>query len=544
MLRFTGRIPNGILLKVRTSRTSFTLSQISSHIPISSICSSPSFLTTKFYSTSKPDDLEKLLSEIEHNVSKTTKDDITSSEGEVKEEELELDMNKINSLLDDHFNSLQDQNKPDESSSSSSSPESPESLGVKDKVKEIDILDKFLQDEYAHTLKEQNQETETKDYTKEDAFQDFFKDLNLGNDFAPVSNFENELFNTRKLMETTNNDHETDLDHDETSNRETDDLFGHDFLDMGKKRHVINSRNQEEKETLANLFQSLQRDDDSSRPSVEENRALWSHKHAMRETREQFDRTLSSTRIGLSTRYMKELNKQVQEALDPTLQYINGLESSSAIVDYYNHLIEEWYNNADKIKHDETLFETVYLHKLLRESTLDEKHQSFINEIKLKTEQDAQQPILNALTFSVIFNHILRTLAFKHHDGLTALSLYNILKKDLELYTIICNQETYNEILRILWIFRGKIDLYAFEMAYLEMKHCGFIGDYKTFNIVKQVLLDYYQLRFGKAEGINGENRIPIWSLEENNRSKALEGRLRQLFNRLSIDTSMVNRIL
>ncbi|KAK6197544.1 uncharacterized protein RJT21DRAFT_123369 [Scheffersomyces amazonensis] len=502
-----------------------------------------------FSNESDHDSLFDILDSAEDSSNKETKKDARDSEVDSgNSRNFDLDLTKISELLDNHVDSIGEaEGSQEQIQSEASKKDDNIEETSSSSYDDFNIIDNFLKEEFGEMkTKDSNVEANDQETDPTKTFEDFFNRLKEEEKINNHSSIEDELLKSHEEFELHKSQRgrlDSTLEEDQTSPPIIDDLFGQDFLDMGKIREVITKKKPQEKETLANLFRSLQTEDHTGRSGPSGSQS-WSHKNSIRETREQFDRTLSSTRIGLSAIYMKELNKQVQEALKPTLDYINELKSVSDIVDYYDGLIQEWYKYEDKVKQDESLFETIYLHKLLKDSTLDEKHREFIDELIVKTQENPQSPKLNALTFSVIFNHILRVLAFKYHDGLTALSLYNLLKKDLQLYTIICNQETYNDVLRILWIYRGKTDLYPFEMTFLEMKHCGFDGDFKTFNILKQVLLDYYQLRFGKADGINGQNHSAIWSQEENRRSQALEGRLRQLYQRLIMDSSIVNSVL
>ncbi|ODV69075.1 hypothetical protein HYPBUDRAFT_152264 [Hyphopichia burtonii NRRL Y-1933] len=99
------------------------------------------------------------------------------------------------------------------------------------------------------------------------------------------------------------------------------------------------------------------------------------------------------------------------------------------------------------------------------------------------------------------------------------------------------NQQTYNEILRTYWIYFGKSNLYGIEMIFTEMRNNGFEGDLMTVNIVKQILIDYYNLKLGKNDNLhlelNSDIKVPIWTIEDDARANNLQRQIQHLASSL-----------
>ncbi|CUM68396.1 uncharacterized protein PRCAT00006119001 [Priceomyces carsonii] len=221
----------------------------------------------------------------------------------------------------------------------------------------------------------------------------------------------------------------------------------------------------------------------------------------------------------VSSDLKKDLFNKSKAALGPSIDYVGKIDSIDELFGFLRRIFKDWRKEEDK--HDIQL--------LLEENN----NNRFTNEIAARSESQPDLPILNAFTLPIIFNKVLHDLSFKFKDGQAALTLFNLLKKDINLYTIVCNQQTYNEILRTQWIYTGKSNLYAIEMTYIEMLNNGFTGDKVTFNILKSIILDYYNLKMANSN-LNKVSRLPIWTGEDDKRVRNLEGKLENLARNLT----------
>lgn len=197
------------------------------------------------------------------------------------------------------------------------------------------------------------------------------------------------------------------------------------------------------------------------------------------------------------------------------------MKKPTELVDLFNQISKTWENDRFYL-----------IDEINNSSEITEVHIKLMETIHKSSKKTPNSPILNILTLPTIFNQIIETTAYKFYDGQLALSLFNILKRDVRLYTFACNQETFNQVLKLYWIFNGKSSLYNIEMIYLEMINNGFNGDVTTFNILKQIVIDYYKLKMGTSI-INESSKLPIWCKEDDKRASSLEHKLYKLASRL-----------
>ncbi|KAG2734968.1 hypothetical protein G9P44_001182 [Scheffersomyces stipitis] len=227
----------------------------------------------------------------------------------------------------------------------------------------------------------------------------------------------------------------------------------------------------------------------------------------------------------------KEFFEKVADSFGPTRQYIEKMQTPVEVMNFYRSVIERWISIRESNTEEQAkIFEL--LSSLKENKTLSLIHEEYIENLAEQTLVNEKEPPLNIFTLPVIFNTVLKTLAFKHHDGQLALSLYNMLKSDISLYTVICNQKTYNEILKILAVYFGKSDLYSIEMAFMEMKNNGFSGDSATFNILSLILSDYHKL----SQEFSTKKRTTLSSKEDEMRADNLYRGLKFLQNSLRIE--------
>lgn len=240
---------------------------------------------------------------------------------------------------------------------------------------------------------------------------------------------------------------------------------------------------------------------------------------------------------------------KTQTALKPTLSYIEeSLVTKNDVVVFFKNILSRFIELAHETKDDPAKLEEIYLRLALsREhhnqndtsSDINSSEQLFKRIAEISTALPSE-PTLNVATLPIIFNRILHVLVFKFRDGDLPITLYNLLQENLSLYTVLCNQQTFNEILRATWIYRGKTLLQDVTSIYLEMVNNGFKGDIVTFNILKQIVVDYYRLKVGQYTGINEESRLPIWSTEDDKHVQRLRRHLAYLSNRLRLKLARV----
>lgn len=252
------------------------------------------------------------------------------------------------------------------------------------------------------------------------------------------------------------------------------------------------------------------------------------------------DEILRSTRntqtknfFQVSHNLKQEFFDKMEISLKPTFRYIDDeLNSTEKLLKYFYGMIESWNmelkNNKDKENN-------IYLNHLFKNSLIDFTldHEKYINSIYKESIQSPESPILNAFTMPLIFNKIIHNLSFNFYDGQLSLSLFNSLKNDLELYTIMVNQKTFNEVLKIIWIFNGKSNLYGIEMTFVEMLNNGFKGNQITLKILEKIILDYRDSEHGKTSDHSSSALLPIWSKEDSRRASNLEKHLKKLASHL-----------
>lgn len=210
--------------------------------------------------------------------------------------------------------------------------------------------------------------------------------------------------------------------------------------------------------------------------------------------------------------------EQIDNALAPTLSHIDSMNSRY-------ELAKEFYQLLKKIS--QVLSED-NLGKFTLES---EEFDALIEDVKRTCEQTPTSPVLNTMTISPMINQYLKTSINKFKDGQLALTMFNTLKNDIHIYLVGCDQNTYNEILKTIWIFHGRNDLYQVEVLVTEMVNNGFQGNLSTFNILKQIILDYYGLKM--STDVSTGSNLPIWNRDDDERVGRLEQRLRAMSQRI-----------
>lgn len=226
-----------------------------------------------------------------------------------------------------------------------------------------------------------------------------------------------------------------------------------------------------------------------------------------------------SRRRGVEVGLNADEISKLKQSLSPTLSYISSIESKSGLLKALNLMLSD----------AKVLIEEANEHDSTKDRLLTTVIESpeMLAQIESQSTNTPETPLLNALTMPIIFKHYLQTINTKFQDGQLTISIFNCLKKDLNLYLLVFNQSTYNEILKTIWIFFGKFNLYQVESLVTEMENNGFPGDILTFNILKEITIDYYNLKMGDLKAVN--NHLPIWSSEDDERISRIENKLRSI---------------
>ncbi|CCE85955.1 Piso0_005597 [Millerozyma farinosa CBS 7064] len=325
--------------------------------------------------------------------------------------------------------------------------------------------------------------------------------------------------------------------------KDDENVFGMDFLSIDKEKDFKDITRREQ-ETFQKIFDTYR-----DKPLQEEQKAklmkdlMESVNIAQGESKKITSESSQSRKrlTEVSEKLRDTLFVKIGQALHPTVNYITSspeLVTGAKVVDYLKSIFVEWNKQVQKAKESKESFEKIYLTRVLDNSTkFNEDHDEFITTVHNQSLESPASPVLNVFTMPVIFNTVLTTLAWKMQAGQLVLSLFNLLKKDINLYTVCCNQQTYNEILKIQWIYFGKLNLYNIEISFIEMQNNGFMGDIVTFKILKQVIVEYHHLKMGNSH-LNPYN-FPVWSREDNNRVENLERKLISLGRSLKHSKSL-----
>lgn len=349
-------------------------------------------------------------------------------------------------------------------------------------------------------------------------FDNLLKSLNIKNDTPTLEDFDSLTNLTNENLKKSNL-RQFDVDRDET-------IFDYDFLaNNDDKKLTLSKLLDSERLLFQDIFEKhldpeMKREDELKLKS-------WDVQDSLLLTSDQLDNFVKQSKVKVnkiskvSLEFRYQIFERTKVALSPTLEYISSMKKPTELVDLFNQISKTWENDRFYL-----------IDEINNSSEITEVHIKLMETIHKSSKKTPNLPILNILTLPTIFNQIIETTAYKFYDGQLALSLFNILKRDVRLYTFACNQETFNQVLKLYWIFNGKSSLYNIEMIYLEMINNGFNGDVTTFNILKQIVIDYYKLKMGTSI-INESSKLPIWCKEDDKRASSLEHKLYKLASRL-----------
>ncbi|CAK9436070.1 uncharacterized protein LODBEIA_P06280 [Lodderomyces beijingensis] len=228
-----------------------------------------------------------------------------------------------------------------------------------------------------------------------------------------------------------------------------------------------------------------------------------------------------------------QLNSKCHDALRPTLDIFSSMPTAVEVYQFYMELVGGLHDQLNS-KSSKLVKNDIYLKDTLDEVSRSEwtsKYTELIDAISSKSNQNARSPLMNLLSFPIITNHVLKILGSRFFQAELAMTIFNLLKSDLHLHTISCNQSTYNQILTILWIYYGNVDLMEFEKTYQEMKLLGFRGDFATYNILRVAIDEYGGLRWGISKFNDSGSRV--MTREDNARVAYLKNEVEALKSEL-----------
>ncbi|KAI5968736.1 hypothetical protein CANMA_002172 [Candida margitis] len=220
----------------------------------------------------------------------------------------------------------------------------------------------------------------------------------------------------------------------------------------------------------------------------------------LKEAAPSFQSRITIQSLDLDLREM--LYQKCEAALIQTLTIIDSLQSSAEVYRFYNEVLLSVVDQLKNAKKDRSLNDRFYLRNVFLESNRHEwteLHNNVVERIRETTAADAANFEFNIITLPIITNHVFKKLGYQLFNGDLMFTLFNKLKENVHLYTLCCNQKTYNEILRAIWVYNGNIDLFEFEKVYTEMKFLGYSGDFVTYNILKMVIDEYNAMSNGNS---------------------------------------------
>ncbi|EGW32450.1 uncharacterized protein SPAPADRAFT_61517 [Spathaspora passalidarum NRRL Y-27907] len=241
--------------------------------------------------------------------------------------------------------------------------------------------------------------------------------------------------------------------------------------------------------------------------------------------------SLASKRItilNLDFRLRQDLFEKTASALAPTLGIMNNSETSEQLYNFIAPLLTDVSHQLKSNAND------IYLRDIFVDKNKHrwcDAHEELMKSIAKSSKESPSKPMVNVLTIPTILNHALKLLTFKFHNGQLALALFNMLKKDPQLYNFSCNQGTYNEILRIHWVYFGHLDLREFEKTIVEMNLLGYKGDFVTYNILRTVINEYTAMRNGHSDY---NEYSSLFTLEDNMRINEFKNKFYELRTMLS----------
>lgn len=171
---------------------------------------------------------------------------------------------------------------------------------------------------------------------------------------------------------------------------------------------------------------------------------------------------------------------ELKEAISPTLQHLNKIDTDYFLIKYIESLIKEFskYINSKNYKYEPISTE-------------------LITKIKERSETDPNSPLINEFTIPIFLSTSINLLCLRFNSPLEAISIFQHIKNNLDIktYTFSCTTEVYNEILERSWQFFR--DPYMIDSLINEMKVNGISGDMDTISILGLVTNDMEKTLLG-----------------------------------------------
>lgn len=324
----------------------------------------------------------------------------------------------------------------------------------------------------------------------------------------------------------------TNISHGQTSEKQ--ELHNKSMdIDMTDETSVLESKAedpsviQKEKELFMNIFKTYsQKGTSKESKKASHSNLLWNLREAMSNTSTHLDRHISrAMRPSQGNRLTQDTIDKIflhfDNSLEPTYAKLLEFERRDSFLVFMKNILDKVKTNSRQ----KDFFLTMKKGESLQDFT--SRFTKLSQEVKKQNEELPLTPVLNAYTLPLLFNSVMRTLSTKFYDGQLALTLFNSLKKDIAIYTVVCNQDTYNEVLKLYWVYYGKLSLQEIEMAFLEMKNNGFVGNLNTFRVLKEIIVRYHSIKLGYS------GQPLFWLREDDKRVKNLERNLHKLASQL-----------
>lgn len=365
-------------------------------------------------------------------------------------------------------------------------------------------------------------EVDAKEKRNDDSFDDIFKDIIL-DPKQPSSEAKTEMDKIFANISRGQTSEKQELYQDTSMDIDMTD----ETLVLDKKAEDPNIV-QKEKELFMNIFKTYsQREPSKEKKKSSHSNLLWNLREAMSSKSTDLDRHISramrpSQGNKLTQDTIDRIFLHFDDSLKPTYTALLTFDLRESYLDFLKGVIQRFKGSRSRQRE---FFLTMKKGEALHDFT--DRFTKLSQEVKLKNEELPLEPVLNAYTLPLLFNYILKTLITKFYDGQLALTLFNSLKRDLDVYTVVCNQDTYNEVLKLFWAYYGKLSLQEIEMTFLEMKNNGFVGNLNTFRVLKEIIVRYHLIKLGLSD------LTLFWLREDDKRVKNLERNLHKLASQL-----------
>lgn len=333
--------------------------------------------------------------------------------------------------------------------------------------RDLFTLDLDIDTHLKDTHNSQSEEAESRHSRDHDILNDIFADINFDDPKSQDSLLDLLLAEIPKMHE------EKALDIDRT-----------DEVPMASHQKGKPSGNviEEEKELFQKIFDTYASKTATS--GLLDNKVLWNLQDsfaALQAKPQAADLVHQPLLANLLTR----LQDMTTKALRPVLDYMEEMKDPQELVEFLNA------NFADFIRNESSPdFYPLQKPGQLADDYIHEYDQ-VCEKIFMQSRLDPAKPLMNVHTMPAIFNHALELACSKFFDGQLAITFFNTVKRNLSLYTVVCNQMTYNELLKIYWIFFGQASLCEVELIVVEMINNGFSGDAQTYAVLKEILESY-----------------------------------------------------